>query len=311
MSQIYIILSTYNGEKFLEDQLISLKNQTSPFELLVRDDGSTDRTLDILNDWKDKLSLRILSGPNISPVNSFNVLLQMLPDEAEYIFFCDQDDIWENDKIEKSVKMLKDQELLLGKHTPILFHSDLSVIDEKGKFISKSFWKFQNINFRFGMHLNRLVMQNTVTGCSACMNISLLRLVKEIPQEAKMHDWWVALVACCYGRIISTEFPLIRYRIHRNNVVGGREVSFLRILKTLALFISYVKKWKAENYSRIIQAQRFYEIYEATLPAPQKKLLEKFIISANSKFVIRKFLQYRFQYYQHGWYRIVISFFLF
>lgn len=311
MSQIYIILSTYNGEKFLEDQLISLKNQTTPFELLVRDDGSTDRTLDILNEWKDKLSVRIFSGPNVGPVNSFNVLLHMIPDEAEYIFFCDQDDIWEHDKIEKSVKTLKDQELLLGEKTPILFHSDLSVIDENGNFISKSFWKFQNINFRFGMYLNRLVMQNTVTGCSACMNISLLRLVKEIPQEAKMHDWWVALVACCYGKIISMELPLIRYRIHRNNVVGGREISFLRIIKTLALFISYVKKWKAENYSRVIQAQRFYEIYGTTLPTHKKKLVEKFIFSAKSNFLIRKILQYRFQFYQHGWYRIVISFFLF
>lgn len=311
MSQIYIILSTYNGEKFLEEQLISLKNQTSSFELLVRDDGSSDRTLEILNDWKDKLSARILSGPNIGPVNSFNVLLQMIPEEAEYIFFCDQDDIWEYDKIEISVKMLKEQEVLLGKQTPMLFHSDLSVIDEHGNFISKSFWKFQNINFRFGMYLNRLVMQNTVTGCSACMNISLLRLVKEIPQEAKMHDWWVTLVACCYGRIISTEIPLIRYRIHRNNVVGGREISFFRVIKTLALFISYIKKWKAENYSRVVQAQRFYEIYEATLPAPQKILLEKFMISANSNFLFRKILQYRFWFYQHGWYRILISFFLF
>ena len=111
MSQIYIILSTYNGEKFLEEQLISLKNQTSSFELLVRDDGSSDRTLEILNDWKDKLSARILSGPNIGPVNSFNVLLQMIPEEAEYIFFCDQDDIWEYDKIEISVKMLKEKKI--------------------------------------------------------------------------------------------------------------------------------------------------------------------------------------------------------
>jgi glycosyltransferase involved in cell wall biosynthesis len=124
MTNIFLLLSTYNGEKFLEEQLSSLKKQSIPFQLLVRDDGSSDRTLEILNRWKKEIPLKILAGQNVGVIESFNILLNSLPPEADYIFFCDQDDIWEADKIEKSLESIQRQEDLFGKKIPLLFHSE-------------------------------------------------------------------------------------------------------------------------------------------------------------------------------------------
>jgi glycosyltransferase involved in cell wall biosynthesis len=311
MPSVFIILSTYNGEKFLDEQLLSLKQQTIPFHLLVRDDGSTDKTLDILNHWKDLLPMNFFSGENVGPQESFNLLLQAVPKDSDYIFFCDQDDFWEKKKIEKSLQVLQKQEQLFGKNTPLLFHSDLSVVDEELKFIHKSFWKFQGINWRLGNHLNRLVMQNTVTGCSALMNASLLHLVKQIPKEAKMHDWWIALVASSFGKIITLDEPLIKYRIHKNNVVGGKAFSFWRIVKTGLGIIRYIESWKLENKSRIKQIEAFYKIYASKLPVEKKEMLEKFLLISNYSFWKKKYYQCKFQFFQHGWYRIIISFLLF
>ena len=311
MANVFILLSTYNGEKFLEEQLSSLKKQTASFQLLVRDDGSSDRTLEILNQWKEELPLRIIVGQNVGVIESFNVLLNSLPPEADYIFFCDQDDFWEADKIEKSLELMQRQEDLVGKKIPLLFHSNLSVINDNSKLIHKSFWKFQTIRWKLGHSLNRLIMQNTVTGCSAVMNAPLLNLVKQVPKEAKMHDWWIALVACSFGKIISSEKTLIRYRIHRNNVVGGKGLSFGRIFRTLLRLMDYVEKWKLENRSRIVQVETFLRMYESILPAKKKEILEKYLFISKKKYFERKYFQIRYQYFQQGWLRVIISFLLF
>jgi glycosyltransferase involved in cell wall biosynthesis len=311
MTNIFLLLSTYNGEKFLEEQLSSLKKQSIPFQLLVRDDGSSDRTLEILNRWKKEIPLKILAGQNVGVIESFNVLLNSLPPEADYVFFCDQDDIWEADKIEKSLESILRQEDLFGKKIPLLFHSNLSVIDDTSKFIHKSFWKFQSIHWKLGHRLNRLIMQNTVTGCSAVMNAPLLNLVKQVPKEAKMHDWWIALVACSFGKIITSERTLIRYRIHRNNVVGGKTRSFGRIARTLLGLIDYVKMWKLENQTRIIQVEKFLQIYKSILPSEEKEILEKYLLVSKKKFLERKYFQIRYQFLQQGWLRVLISFLLF
>ncbi|WP_411822909.1 glycosyltransferase family 2 protein [Leptospira sp. 'Mane'] len=311
MDNVYIILSTFNGEKFLEEQLLSLKNQSIPFHLLVRDDGSSDRTSDILSIWKDKLTMKFVPGKNVGVIASFGLLLQEIPKDANYIFFCDQDDVWESDKLEKSIHLMKKAESEYGKDKPFLFHSDLSVINDESKLTFKSFWKFQNINWRLGHRLNRLIMQNTVTGCTSMINSALLRLVEEIPSGAKMHDWWLALVACSFGKIITTEEPLIRYRIHQNNVVGGKSISVQRVFKTLIGFITYIRKWKLENKTRVVQVESFYSLYQSSLPMKEKEILERFISVSKFPFLKRKIFQCRYGFFQQGWYRVMISFFLF
>lgn len=311
MDNVYILLSTYNGEKFLEEQLKSLKKQTGLFQILVRDDGSSDNTLEILSRWEKELPIKILKGENIGVIQSFQVLLQSVPKDAEYIFFCDQDDIWEENKITKSIEFLKEGERLYGKKIPLLFHSDLSVIDDTSKQINPSLWKSQRIRWKLGQKLNRLVMQNTVTGCSMMINSALLGFITEIPKEAKMHDWWCALVACSFGKIISSEESLIRYRIHGGNVVGARAIDLQRILNVFLNLKNYIHKWRQENQTRTQQVEAFYKMYKTLLPLEKEDILRNYLIASEKGFLIRKLYQIRYQYLQQGWFRVIISFLLF
>lgn len=310
-SKIAIILSTYNGEKFLDEQLLSLKNQTFPFQLFIRDDGSTDNTIKKLYHWKDQFNVKIVEGENLGALASFNLLLQMIPSDCDYILFCDQDDIWENNKIENTVLNLQEYETKLGKKTPLLFHSDLILINENSNIISNSFWRFQRIYPLLGHRLNRLLVQNTVTGCSAGMNRTLFNLIGEIPAEAKMHDWWVALIACSFGKIISSGIPLIRYRIHRSNAVGGKTISFKRIFNTLKELKLFYQNWKLENENVTKQVNVFSEKYQFSLPTNAKLIIDKYLLASASPVLYKKFLQFRFRFFQHGWYRVIISFLLF
>ena len=139
-NKVCVLLSTYNGEKFLEKQLNSLFSQTyKNFDLLIRDDGSNDNTINILEKYK----INYLKGKNIGVIKSFFKLLEIaLHKEYEYFLFCDQDDIWELDKIEKQLFFISSKNQKL----PILVHSDMQIIDEKDKIISESFFKFSKLN---------------------------------------------------------------------------------------------------------------------------------------------------------------------
>ena len=139
-NKVCVLLSTYNGEKFLEKQLNSLFSQTyKNFDLLIRDDGSNDNTINILEKYK----INYLKGKNIGVIKSFFKLLEIALNKGyEYFLFCDQDDIWELDKIEKQLFFISSKNQKL----PILVHSDMQIIDEKDKIISESFFKFSKLN---------------------------------------------------------------------------------------------------------------------------------------------------------------------
>ena len=142
---IVILLSTYNGEKYIKQQLDSLFSQTyKDFEIIVRDDKSMDNTLEILKSFDIKL---VDSTQNLGAKKSFASLLEyaIQNSDAEYFMFCDQDDIWEKDKIEKTLKKMEEMGSEFG-NVPLLVHTDLKVVDEKLNILSASMWKYQNIN---------------------------------------------------------------------------------------------------------------------------------------------------------------------
>lgn len=222
---VTILLATYNGAQYLAPQLDSLLAQTfTDWRLLVRDDGSTDASPTILADYQAKFPDRIAiitgKGQNLGASDNFAFLMAQA--DAAYLMFCDQDDVWLPDKIEWTMATMRDLEARHGADTPLLVHTDLTVTDGDLVTVAGSLWRFQHSDPVGGATLNRLLVQNTVTGCTVMINRALSDLALPIPAEAVMHDWWLALTASAFGIIGHVSASTVLYRQHGANDVGAR-----------------------------------------------------------------------------------------
>jgi rhamnosyltransferase len=220
-----IVLSTYNGEKFIAEQIASIQRQThSDWRLLLRDDGSSDRTLEIVRAMAevDRRITLLPSGPgNLGPAASFGVLLeQALSDGAEYVSLADQDDVWLPTKLAAELELVRRQEAAAGRSTPILVHSDLTVVAENLSLVHPSFLARQGLKHVDKFSLGPLLIQNFVTGSTVVLNRALLQVVVPIPGVI-MHDWWLALCAAALGRIAFLPEPTVLYRQHGSNALGS------------------------------------------------------------------------------------------
>lgn len=313
---IAVLLSTYNGEKYLKEQLASLEAQTSNFNLYVRDDGSQDRTFDILQQFSNETKRRVIflkSRKNLGVIASFVHLLKIAKrnQENEIFFFSDQDDLWMPDKIASAVSQIRQKEESVGRKKPILYHSDLILVDGKGNLKGSTFWKEMDLDPNLGKKLHRMICQPTITGCTVAINRMLADSIHSIPKAAKMHDWWLGLYACAFGYIISDPIAKIHYRIHDGNVIGAAGLSFQKVLKHLKMILSYISAWKRENEQRILQAKSFESTYGQLLTQSQREMLTAFAKSQEKSFLFRKWIQFRFGFWQHAYYRKVSSFLFF
>lgn len=226
--EVDILLTVYNGMPYLKEQIRSLQAQThSSWRLWVRDDGSGDDTLDTLREYAEQdPRVRICEGggERLGAAGGFAWLLENAAPDAAYIMFCDADDSWLATKIESTLKAMREAEKSVAEdsaNVPILVHTDLVVVDGELNRISDSFWRFEGISPQ-PAQLNRLLVHNSVTGCTVMINSALRRLAVPIPERAVMHDWWIALVAACFGRIVSVEAATLLYRQHGRNDTGAR-----------------------------------------------------------------------------------------
>ncbi len=232
---IDILLASYNGERYIAEQIESIINQTyKDWFLYIKDDCSTDNTLSIILDYekkyKDKIKVILSDEPSGSAKNNFFSMLKYATNE--YIMTCDQDDIWLPDKVEITYNKMKEAEGK-SKDVPILVHTDLKVVDENLNIISKSLLKMQKLDSSRDK-INNLLVQNIVTGCTIMVNRILLNYIKNQPKQAVMHDWWMALIAACLGKIEFINEPTVLYRQHVKNEVGAKDVkSFNYILNRL------------------------------------------------------------------------------
>ena len=222
-----IVLSTYNGEEFLAEQLDSLLNQTDDdWRLLVRDDGSEDRTVEILHEYAGRFSekMKIIDGgrsERLGPCGSFGRLLD--ESQAEYIAFCDQDDVWMSDKLKKLLEVVRREEKHAGagEKMPIAVYSDMEVVDRNMYPIAESFMLRNALRHDADCHLPRLLLRNCVTGCAMIFSRKLLERALPLPETAVMHDWWLALCAAACGKIVYMPEKLVKYRQHGGNVYGS------------------------------------------------------------------------------------------
>ena len=301
MPKITILLSTYNGEKYLKEQLDSLFIQTyKNIEIIVRDDGSSDKTLEMLKFYDIKL---LFSDGNIGIKKSFETLLLYAYEnsDAEYFMFCDQDDVWKNDKIEKTLEEMKRLEKFYGNNIPLLVHTDLEVVDENLKIISSSMWKYEYILPQYNT-FNRLLIQNTITGCTMMINRELAKKSLDIPEEAIMHDWWIGLIASCFGKISYLEESTIKYRQHGKNTIGTEGKKNKIIRKALGLLN---KKNEYINHIdiNISQAKGFLKLFNSKLDINKINLLESFSTIKKKTFFERKRIIIKHNLFKQGIFR--------
>lgn len=256
---IDILLSTYNGERFLKKQLDSILSQTyTEWRLLVRDDGSSDNTNAILKEYHQKNSQKIIIFPNninqnIGVIKSFEFLLQQ--SNNEYIMFCDQDDIWLPNKIEISFNTIKELEAKHSSSTPIAIHSNLTLIDENENLLHNSFWQFANIRPNIlNTNIKFLAISNSATGCTMMINKALKNIVLPFPEKVYMHDMLIALTACKHGILHPIYQPLILYRQHNNNTIGAIKYEYSIFNK-----IKNIKKVIAKAHEMYYYSDNIYK----------------------------------------------------
>jgi len=224
--KIEILLSVYNGEKYLAEQIQSVINQTNKdWILTIRDDGSNDNSLKIIKNFCDKypekISLKKDKLGNIGTAKSFYLLI--LNSKEEYLMFCDQDDVWLENKIEFSIAEMQKKEREKGINTPLLFFTDLKVVDENLNTISNSFFDFSGIIFKENLKFSDIAVRNSVTGCTVLMNKSAIKSVLPINIKTEMHDIWYALCVAKNGYVFGSKEVSILYRQHLQNTIGAKK----------------------------------------------------------------------------------------
>lgn len=230
--KVVVLLSAYQGCNYIEKQIQSIQEQSHQnWELLIRDDGSSDATYLLLKELEatDERIHLMAPSTNVGVIHSFSVLSKeggrCFP-QARYFMFADQDDIWLPLKIEKTLACMQSLE---DRYEYALVHTDLEVVDDGLQTIAPSFFKFQHIQHPKGLALNKLLTQNFVTGCTVMVNRNLLQVVLPIPNTVMMHDWWLALCAASLGNIGVVDQPTMLYRQHKENSVGAK--GFWGVLK--------------------------------------------------------------------------------
>lgn len=218
MKKILVLLSSFNGANYICEQLDSILLQVGvDVHILVRDDGSVDNTVEILDDYKNKYNnVNYIVGKNIGVKKSFLELIISAPDEYDYYSLSDQDDIWLKDKLESAIKKLKNE----NQDIPLMYGSSVSLYKE-GKEIGR---QFENPS---QLYLGNFLVKNYFPGCTVVFNNALRRMIAEVSpdnlNEYPLHDHWLALVCTAAGgKVFCDKAPHILYRLH-NNLVGDRE----------------------------------------------------------------------------------------
>ncbi len=256
--KVSIVVATFNNGQYIDELLNSIVNQTfSDFEVVVRDDVSSDNTLEIVKRYIEMDSrIRLVENdvPSGSAMgNFFSLLNEQL--QGEYIMCADADDVWLDTKVEKTLEVMQKTEQEFGDKTPVLVHTDLSVVDENLNEIAASMFRFEKISAKRKSY-NHYISQNNITGCTMMINRALLRFCVPKPRQAVMHDWWLALCAAQFGEIVFLDMPTILYRQHSNNQVGAYNANDL--VKS-AQKLSNKQRMNAVYLSMFRQAGEFAE----------------------------------------------------
>ncbi|HEM6309608.1 TPA: glycosyltransferase family 2 protein [Streptococcus suis] len=277
--KVNILMSTYNGQQFLAEQIRSIQEQTfSEWTLLIRDDGSTDQTREIIEEFEKKDSrIRFIekaTHKNLGVIKSFHHLLRY--EKADYYFFSDQDDVWLPDKLEVSLREAQSYPA----DQPLMVYMDLTVVNQDLQVMTESMIRSQS--HHANTQLVQELTENTVTGGVAMINHSLAELWTGT-EDILMHDWYLALLASALGKLVFIDKPGELYRQHADNVLGARTLP-KRFKKWIRPHILFKVYWDLIKNS---QKQASYlldlplkktdrELVQAYVSIMDKPLIERF-----------------------------------
>lgn len=273
-----ILMATYNGEKYLQEQLKSIEGQTyTNWNLIIRDDCSKDNTVEILKEFEKAHPGQVRIYVNVKPSgNAKNNFLHLLSDaENNYVMFSDQDDVWLPDKIECTYERMAFLEKTYKQDYPCLVYTDLYVVDKDLNIIANSFIQYMNLPQK--LNYKKVIIQNSVSGCTVMINKKLLDISLRIKTADKiiMHDHFLALTASILGKYSLVNKSTIYYRQHGMNSVGASNAKSLNYM--LGRYYRGKDKFKSDLKASMKQVEYFLEIYcHIYMEESVKSLLKKY-----------------------------------
>ena len=220
--KVDILLATYNGEKYLREQIESILNQTyKNIKIIISDDCSKDATKDILKEYEKNEKIKVFyQKQNLGYVKNFEFLLKQV--ESNIYMLSDQDDIWKEEKVEKTVEKLKKENL-------DLVFGNLQIVDENLNVIHNSYNDFMHLTHKIKKYNKDYRLQylyNCITGCTVASKKEWIDKILPFPtnSEYMIHDYWMGLIIALKGKIGYIETPYILYRQHGDNQVGTLKI---------------------------------------------------------------------------------------
>ena len=256
MSTVQILMSTYNGGMYIDEQMESLCKQLGvKTSLLIRDDGSTDDTIEKVYKYVSQMGVEIIKGKNKGVINSFFELIKAANLSYDFFALCDQDDVWDYDKL-----LIATSRLSKYQGVPALYYSSKRIVDENLTVLKENSNEGGKLNF------HEVLIGNNATGCTMVFNKVLLEGLKQyVPSDIIMHDHWIySLCLAMDGVVIFDKEAHISYRQHGRNVIGVRRGVF-DIIKNSSLF---KKKFRSNTAKQILVN------YEQSIPNEKRKILE-------------------------------------
>lgn len=289
---ISVAMATYNGEKYLEEQLDSILSQTlKPSEIIVCDDQSTDGTRLILENYQQKGLLRyFVNDERLGFIGNFKRAVSLTAPH-HYIALSDQDDVWLPGKLELSAQYL--QKIDDAKR-PVMVYSDLILVDQHKNIINRS---FRDELGQGGYHycLETLFFGCFVNGCTMLMNPAMRDYFSTIPENGPLnHDTWMSMIAYTFGKADILPEPQIYYRSHRNNATDVGQ--FKRQGRFMRLFSEIIHSLKKNDLfeDQISFASEFYQVFQDKLSAEQDDLFKRFLKLKGKSYLEKKIALRRF-----------------
>lgn len=251
--KIQILMSTYNGAAYIDEQIQSILNQKQVYShLLIRDDGSTDQTVELLEQYARLYpeQIKLHKGSNVGVVASFFTLLELAEEGYDYYAFCDQDDVWMPYKLSKAGATL----LQLDSQIPLMYCSSTKMVTQDLTFLKV--WPQQP---RMPLTMHNALVENVAVGCTMVFNSRTIDLVRSyFPRNLEnviMHDWWIYVIASAMGQVVFDENAQILYRQHGHNVLGGQSDGWMtKWIKRARRFTSgknhYILSKQAKEFKR-------------------------------------------------------------